>query len=96
VWIEAYRNYQEKPERSFGPRFWQACGVSFYRQLADVQRTRRRFKPLRKRHVAKGSLLAWFGVMLATPTSATPSHFTLWIQEGADPHTAFVEDAEAK
>lgn len=86
-------SHEENPKRDFGEDFWMACGVSFHKRLADARRTRARFKPLRKRMIARGTLRSEFGVMLRTGSG---SHLTVWLRKGVTPHESFTENAEGK
>jgi hypothetical protein len=79
---------QEAPHRSFGPdQVCIACGVSVFRTAADAERTRARFKPLRHKRVARGTIEPEDGLLLQT---GQPTHTTWWLAT-ATPHVKFTE-----
>jgi hypothetical protein len=86
---------QEQPNRNFrDDQIWMACGVSFHRELACSQRTRDRYKPLRNRYIAQGTLKNEHGVALATHKQGG-SHFTVWRRIGSLIHPDFINNGEA-
>jgi hypothetical protein len=87
---------EEYPDRIFendaiGKRY----GTSFYRKLECINITRRRFKPLRNRPIAIGTLNSEHGVQLSTPSQGN-SHLTVWICPKSQIYLDFTLDAEAK
>jgi hypothetical protein len=88
-------SYEEYPGRSFHD-LENACGMSVYRLIQDVQRTRNRYRPLRNRRIAIGVLLPEFGRMKPTPTNGD-SHYTVWLRCSANLGPAFqcVEEGAA-
>ena len=81
--------FEEYPNRRFGGELWKACAASLYTQRSDSDRTRRRYKKLRNKMIASGELHAGLGVMLATPSSGSGSHLSVWFYREAQPHLEF-------
>lgn len=52
-----------------------ACGLSIFRSLNDVNLVRKRYKPLREKLIAQGSITANDGVVLQTGPA---NHWTWW------------------
>lgn len=60
--------FENSPQRQFTPSdIGIQFGISFHRQLNCSKKTRARYKPLRKRHIAVGKLKSEHGVQLETP-----------------------------
>jgi hypothetical protein len=70
-------------------------GVSFHRNLECSEKARRRYKALRNRYIAMGTLRNDHGVCKQTPSSSGPSHLTVWRFEKSLIHPDFILDAEA-
>lgn len=86
---------EDQPNRNFkDDQMWMACGVSFHRQLECSRRTRDRYRPLRNRRIAKGTLKSEHGVQLST-SGGGGSHFTVWRRNGLFIHPDFIIDGEA-
>jgi hypothetical protein len=86
---------EEQPDREFkNDKLGRAYGVSFHRRLECSQRTRKRYRPLRNRYVAKGTLKKEHGVQLST-SEPRDSHFTVWRRSGSLIHPDFIIDGEA-
>ena len=79
----------EQPEREFGKRLCQACGVSVYTDIEDVRRLQARVPGHRSKSIAKGELSPDMGLMMPTPTRKESTHTTWWLFEGVDPSPAF-------
>mgnify|MGYP000844256628 CR=1 FL=1 len=78
----------EAPHRQFPPdKLCMACGVSVFKTAADAMRTRARFKPLRAKRIAKGSISPEDGAVLET---GQLTHTTWWLQT-LTPHAKFNE-----
>jgi hypothetical protein len=86
--------FEETPDRMYGDSFWKACGISFFRHLGCINRTRKRYKPLRQRLIAVGVLKEQHGVQMATPNKEGGSHFTVWKPKDALIHPDFTEDGD--
>jgi hypothetical protein len=87
--------HEENPTRSYGDVFWMACGTSLHAGLAGAQRTRERYKFLREKKIAAGTLVATMGHMKPTPTRWSSVHITVWFKRSATPHRFFTQDGEA-
>lgn len=86
---------EEQPDRKLrDDQIWKACGVSFHRKLKCSQKTRDRYRPLRNRKIAKGTLKKEHGVQLSTSSQGN-SHFTVWRRNGSPMHPDFTIDGEA-
>lgn len=81
----------EQPHRAFeADKLCAACGVSVFRNVQDVIKKRSRFKPLRSKKIALGSITEVDGLVLET---FEPTHMTWWLQT-ATPHINFIEHDE--
>lgn len=79
--------FEEKPTGTYkGTARALVHGVSFHGALKDSRRTRQRFKPLRGKVVARGTLKPSLGKMKATPAAHAKSHMTVWFLANAQPH----------
>ena len=78
-------HFELYPGRDWGVGIVQAHGVSFHADVADSEKVRRRFKPLRNKRIARGQLTAHHGRMKKTPSTET-SHLTVWFLAGAAPY----------
>lgn len=87
---EDFRSHRDRfPERPFHVPEWQACGVSIYRDVEDIKRLRRRIRKLRSLDIAYGELEPSLGLVLPTPSTSEPSHYTWWIPVEASPWKVF-------
>jgi hypothetical protein len=88
---EDFKSYRElHPNRRFHVPECEACGLSVYRELADVESMMRRVPRLRDRPVVRGRLNARHGLIASTPKQKEPSHCTWWIPcEVEEPWSAF-------
>lgn len=74
------------PHRNFPPdTACIACGVSVFKKLEDILARQQRYKGLRSKAVAKGTITSADGVVLET---LQPSHVTWWLQTD-QPHATF-------
>ncbi|WP_306553758.1 hypothetical protein [Acidovorax sp.] len=81
----------EQPERTFAEdEICAACGVSVFRNVKDIVKKQSRYKALRSKKIAFGSISHNDGLVLET---FTPSHMTWWLQTSA-PHRNFIEYIE--
>lgn len=81
----------EWPHRAFGAdKLCAACGVSVFRNLQDVLKTRARFNPLRNKKIARGHITERDGLVLET---FEPTHMTWWLQTST-PQVNFIEHDE--
>ena len=76
----------EQPHRDFARCACKACGISLYRDPADIKRLQDRVPGHRNKVLARGILDAQDGVMKPTPSEVAggASHHTLWIPEGVE------------
>lgn len=75
-----------------------ACGVSVLRDIADVQRLRKRVPGHRKKLIAVGTLTPELGLIKHTPSRSAKSHHSWWVPKNADPCPHFkilVEEGES-
>lgn len=78
----------EAPHRQFpADKLCLACGVSVYRDAADAMKQRAKYKPLRDKLLAKGTIMPEDGPILET---GRLSHVTWWLQTST-PHVRFDE-----
>lgn len=86
-----FRSYREVyPSRRFQVPECEACGLSVYRDLADVDAMMERVPRMRGKLVSRGRLVPSHGVISPTPKAAEPSHCTWWIPvEVTTPWAAF-------
>jgi hypothetical protein len=78
----------EAPHRPFSAdQLCLACGVSVFKTVADAVRTRLRFRPLRSKRIAKGTVMPDDGLVLET---GEPTHTTWWLQT-ITPQSSFAE-----
>jgi hypothetical protein len=78
----------ESPHRRFsGEELCLACGVSVFKDKADILKTRERFKPLRDKKLAYGMIKPTDGLIKET---GQPSHVTWWLRTD-HPHASFHE-----
>mgnify|MGYP006961701287 FL=1 len=78
----------EMPHRTFAPeKFCIACGLSVFQSLEGALRVRARYKPLRNKRLARGTIQPQDGLVLETGES---SHTTWWCQSKA-PHANFTK-----
>lgn len=78
----------EHPHRDFKSEdLCIACGVSVFKKLEDALNRRRRFKPLRDKRIAIGTITQDDGLILET---CSDSHMTWWLQTDS-PHKDFQE-----
>lgn len=78
----------EFPHRQFPPEgLCIACGVSVFRKAADAVKMRARYKPLRDKRIAKGTIEPDDGLVLET---GKLTHMTWWLQT-VIPHARFGE-----
>lgn len=83
---------EERRDHNFtGEHLVNACGTSFHTNLQASRRTRKRYRGLRDRKIATGELTTRMGRQKPT---YTPGHLTVWLFVDAQPHLAFVTDAE--
>lgn len=81
----------ESPHRKFtGEELCMACGVSVFKNIADIIKMRDRFKPLRTKKIAYGTITFSDGLVKET---GQPSHVTWWLQTN-EPHATFREIAD--
>lgn len=67
-----------------------ACGVSVFKNISDIIKKRDRFKPLRSKKIAYGTIAPSDGLIKET---GQPSHVTWWLQT-SEPHATFREVAD--
>lgn len=78
----------EAPHRPFPADMrCMACGVSVFGDVADAIKTRAKFKALKFKHIAKGTITPSDGVILET---GAPTHMTWWLKTPT-PHANFSE-----
>lgn len=78
----------ESPHRQFPPdKLCMACGVSVFKDAEDARRSRDKYKPLRNKKIARGTITPEDGLVLET---GKPTHVTWWLQT-ANPHARFGE-----
>lgn len=78
----------ESPHRPFPPdNLCMTCGVSVFKDLADARRQREKYKPLREKKIARGTVMPADGSVLET---GKPTHVTWWLQT-TTPHARFGE-----
>ena len=84
-----FKSYVELyPEKDFGAKRWQACGVSFHQDYSDSEKIYQRYPGFKKNAViVMGDLLTAWGLMKATPSGNERSHLTVWFRSDAEPHT---------
>jgi hypothetical protein len=87
---------EESSDRTFGDDpLGMRYGTSFFRKLECIKAKQKRFKPLRNRYIAIGTLKSEHGVQLPT-TSQGNSHLTVWLYPKSQIYLDFTLDAEAK
>ncbi len=68
----------------------QACGISVFTSLEDVNRARQKVKRLRNKKIAVANLTPNLGRILNTPSRNTgQSHCTWWLPIGVTPWNVF-------
>jgi hypothetical protein len=67
----------------------QACGLSVYRDIADICRVIKRIPRFKKSSPALGTLKPTLGKILGTPSKSYKSHHTWWIPLNTQPWTIF-------
>lgn len=78
----------EQPHRDFElAKLCLACGVSVFKNIEDAKKRRERFKPLRHKYIAVGTIIQKDGLVLET---CADSHVTWWLQTD-EPHRTFRE-----
>ena len=78
----------ESPHRQFPPdKLCMASGVSVFKNPADARRKREKYKPLREKKIARGTIQPEDGFVLET---GEQSHVTWWLQT-TTPHARFDE-----
>ncbi|WP_380187815.1 hypothetical protein [Iodobacter arcticus] len=78
----------ESPHRKFTiDELCMACGVSVFKNVADILKKRERFKPLKSKKIACGTISPSDGLVKET---GQPSHVTWWLQTN-EPHATFRE-----
>ena len=83
---------EEFPERLYeGEDRVNACATSFHTHIEASQRTRKRYKGLRERRIARGLLVADLGAQKLTGGAA---HLRVWLFVEATPHLVFTTDGE--
>ena len=81
---------EKKPNKDFGEKECQACGLSVLRNTEDALRMRRRAPGMKKRLVAKGTLSPCFGKIKNTPSSRYGRlHHTWWVSTEVQPWSVF-------
>jgi hypothetical protein len=75
------------PGKEWGDGRCQACGLSVYKDVADLQRMQKRVKGMRKMLIAAGALT--FGTIKFTDTKPGGSHHTWWVPVGNNPAPLF-------
>jgi hypothetical protein len=84
-----FRPYREiYPMRKFDAPECMVCGLSVYRDIADIARLKARVPAMRKRLIADGVLQPSLGKILHTP-GREKSHHTWWTPVGAEPWLIF-------
>ena len=76
----------EYPNRQF-PDICLACGVSVFTDIRGTKRTKKRYKALRNKKIAKGKIFKDDGLILET---LSKYHITWWLQT-EEPHITFTE-----
>lgn len=81
----------EQPHREFNrENLCYACGVSVFKDIADVKTKMARYKPLRNKRIAVGVILRQDGLVLETFSG---THVTWWLTT-TTPHVNFREVME--
>ncbi len=68
-----------------GDKLSQSCGLSVTREVAELQRMRRKVPGFRGKLVASGELMPRVGKMKPTPSGGLRSHCTWWVPLGIRP-----------
>lgn len=85
-----FRSHREtQPHRTFDVPECIACGLSVFMDIEDVIRLQKRVPALRRRRVAKGTLVSDLGNMLPTPSRTGRSHHTWWVPVSTQPWELF-------
>ena len=68
----------------------QACGLSVFTSISDIEVAQRKVRRLRNKKIAVGNLTIELGQILPTPSQNTgQSHHTWWIPNDTKPWTIF-------
>lgn len=74
-----FQSHKERwPAKDFGDKECQACGLSVFRDWADMERMSRDVPGMAKKFVAMGLLQPTDGAIKPTPAPSGPSHQTWW------------------
>ena len=69
---------QEYPNRNWGDKECQACGLSVYTSLDDCEKVKRKIPSLRKKLTAAATLDPSQGKLMNTPSRKINNHYTWW------------------
>lgn len=79
--------YHLKPGHDWGDKLCQSCGLSVFRDIADLRRMQKRAKGKRQSMIARGTLT--FGTVKHTDPKPSGTHHTWWVPEGSNPVPLF-------
>lgn len=79
----------ENPSRLTAKTRCLGCGLTVFREVADVEQLQKRVAGHRDKRVAVGTLDEAAGVLKPT---GKPSHHTWWVRRGFDPVSCFKVD----
>lgn len=88
--------YEKDPNNDYGDGLWMACGASLFTDIEGVLKTRKRFRPLRKKKIAVGEMVVSLGKMKNTTPgkNSHKSHITVWFRLSSEPEKYINHDAE--
>jgi len=81
----------EQTNGEYSSNLCKACGLSVFRDLSDIEETRRYSGALKNKIVAKGTLIPEAGVLKTTPNARRggKTHSTWWVPDEFDPTHLF-------
>lgn len=75
---------QRSPNKDYGVKACQSCGLSVFVDLDHCRRLRRLVPALRKKHIATGELESQHGRIQNTPSNKMKEHYTWWVPEAVE------------